>query len=153
VSLAEAGGRLLASAAGFGQRAGARLLRLHGLGVTQKDVNTWAANWDIWQKHGFERPAWDNAVSVPKGHFRAKQVRQGARASRRVFHFLKWRRGGAEGPGTGMEAPGFTKVAVNGKPCRSPRQAMAGPHMKSLGVEKIARTGVNEVTIQGLPST
>ena len=25
-------------------------------------LNTWRANWTIWQRHGFERPAWDNAV-------------------------------------------------------------------------------------------
>jgi hypothetical protein len=35
-------------------------------GKTYPDINTWKANWLIWQAHGFERPVWDNAVQFKR---------------------------------------------------------------------------------------
>ena len=39
-----------------------------------ESMNTWLANWTVWQYHGFERPAWDNATQfrqrvLERNHF------------------------------------------------------------------------------------
>ncbi len=120
-------------------------------GVEQKDVNTWAANWDIWQKHGFERPAWDNAVQFRKGVFERNKFGKES-GFEATFRFEVADEAALKGLELAIETPEMYKVTLNGKPVVfAAAKRWLDPHLMSAGVENLARTGVNEVKMVGAP--
>lgn len=120
-------------------------------GVEKKDVNTWQANWTAWQNHGFERPAWDNAVQFEKrvydkNHFGAGS---GFEAS---FRFTVADQAALAGMQLAMELPELYKVAVNGTPVDFKNgERWLDQHIRSISIEKYARTGENTVTVTAAP--
>jgi len=120
-------------------------------GVEVKDANTWAANWDIWQKHGFERPAWDNAVQFRTRVFDRNRFGSGSGFSA-TFRFEVAAAAALAGLELAVEAPELYRVWLNGQPVDfAAAAAWMDPHLRSAKVEKLARAGVNEVTMVGEP--
>lgn len=120
-------------------------------GVEKKDANTWAANWDIWQRHGFERPAWDNAVQFRKGVFERNKFGKGS-GFEAVFRFEAAGEEALKGLELAMEAPELYRVTLNGKPVLfTTAKRWLDPHLMTVSVEKLARVGVNEVRIAASP--
>jgi hypothetical protein len=115
-----------------------------------EDVNTWSANWTIWQHHGFERPAWDNAVQfkrtvLDRNHFAPDS---GFEAR---FHFTV---DGAVPADLrlAVELPELYRIRVNGKPLDMRAGARwLDPHIRAASIAALARTGDNEVTVEGKP--
>ncbi len=116
----------------------------------QRDVNTWQANWNIWQRHGFERPAWDNAVQFrtrifDRNHFRPDS---GFEATFR-FDVAE---AAAHGLELGVEAPELYRIAVNGTPVDfGAGERWLDPHIRSVNIEKLVRRGENSVTVGARP--
>jgi hypothetical protein len=120
-------------------------------GQEQKLVHTWRANWALWQAHGFERPAWDNAVQFKtrvfdRNHFPPES---GFDA---VFHFEV---AGSAPPARlelAIECPELYRVTVNGAPVDFTRAARwLDPHIKSASISSLAKPGENTVRISGHP--
>jgi len=120
-------------------------------GLSQPAVNTWRANWELWQAHGFERPAWDNAVQFKTRVFDQNHFPE-ASGFDAVFHFTI---GGAAAPEhleLAMECPELYRVAVNGRPVDfSIGARWLDPHIRSVSIAALARTGDNEIRISGHP--
>ena len=120
-------------------------------GREYKDVNTWQANWTVWQAHGFERPAWDNAVQFrtrifDRNHFDADS---GFRAS---FHFTVREKAALAGMELAVESPELYEIAVNGVSVDFKQgEQWLDPHIRSVSIEKFAREGSNTVTISASP--
>jgi hypothetical protein len=120
-------------------------------GETHKDVNTWSANWTIWQRHGFERPAWDNAVQYrtrvfDKNHFGPDSGFTAA------FRFRVDEAVAIRGLRLALESPELYKVKVNGKPLAMAKGVRwLDPHLSSFPIETLAQTGENTVEIEGRP--
>ena len=116
-----------------------------------RDVNTWQANWTAWQMHGFERPAWDNAVQFrtrvfDRNHFPA------ASGFEAVFHFQVGDAAALHGLELAVELPELYKVRVNGTPVSfATAKRWQDPHIRSIPIEKAAKPGENTVTISGHP--
>ncbi len=114
------------------------------------DINTWRANWIIWQRHGFERPAWDNAVQfkravLDRNHF-AKD--SGFTATYRfsitgvVPSALR----------LAVESPWLYTITVNEKPVEFSRQSrFLDPNLLSTDIRTLARAGENVVRIKASP--
>lgn len=120
-------------------------------GVEKKDANTWAANWDIWQRHGFERPAWDNAVQFRKGVFERNKFGKGS-GFEAVFRFEASGEAALKGLELAMETPELYRVTLNGKPVVfTTAKRWLDPHLMTVSVENLARVGVNEVKIAASP--
>lgn len=120
-------------------------------GVEVKDANTWAANWDIWQKHGFERPAWDNAVQYRKRVFDRNHFGKGS-GFEAVYRFEAADAAALKGLELAVEAPELYRVTLNGKPVEfTAAKRWLDPHLKSALVEKLAQPGWNEVKISAAP--
>jgi hypothetical protein len=117
-------------------------------GETVEDANTWRANWDIWQRHGFERPAWDNAVQYRRSVFDRNRFAAGS-GFEAVFRFEA---DAAALPGLelAVEMPELYQISLNGRALdfRAARRWL-DPRLLSLPVE--ARAGANEVRIAGQP--
>ena len=114
-------------------------------------INTWAANWTIWQRHGFERPAWDNAVQykrsiLDRNHFDANS---GFKAT---FHFTVSEGMPLDSLRLAVEAPELYKISVNGKPVDF-RQAQryVDPHLLSASIAGLVKIGVNDVELAASP--
>ena len=120
-------------------------------GAEQRDLNTWRANWNIWQAHGFERPAWDNAVQF-KSHVFDQNHFDAASGFEATFHFEVTDPAARKGMQLAIESPELYQVTVNGSPV-SFRQATRwlDPHISSASIEKLAKTGDNTVTIVAHP--
>jgi len=120
-------------------------------GETERNINTWRANWTAWQRHGFERPAWDNAVQFrnrvyDRNHFLADS---GFDAT---FRFTVVDAEALRGLELAVETPELYKVTVNGKAIAwSSATRWMDPHLMSAAVEAAARVGENVVTISAHP--
>jgi hypothetical protein len=120
-------------------------------GTELRDINTWQANWRVWQMHGFERPAWDNAVQFrtrifDRNHFAANS---GFRAA---FHFTVEDAAALPGLALALELPELYKVEVNGAPVSfASAQRWLDPHIRTVAIEKLAKPGENTVTIAARP--
>lgn len=118
-------------------------------GASYKDVNTWRANWTVWQSHGFERPAWDNAVQFRRNVLDRK-FGEGT-GFRAVFRFH------IDGPPPkdlqlAVESPELYRISVNGRPVDfSAAARWLDPHLKSVPVDGLAKTGTNEIVLEASP--
>ncbi|MBI1792157.1 MAG: hypothetical protein HYR60_31930 [Acidobacteria bacterium] len=116
-----------------------------------RDVNTWEANWRLWQEHGFVRPAWDNAVQFKtrvfdQNHF---DPRSGFEAA---FRFDAADVAALRGLELAVEEPALYRVTLNGNPVSFEGTARwLDPHLRSVAVEKWARVGENIIRIAGRP--
>jgi hypothetical protein len=120
-------------------------------GQVFENINTWQANWRIWQAHGFERPAWDNAIQFkrrvlyhppfgPDSGFEA------------TFHFRVADAAALSGAHLALESPELYKVFVNGGLVDfSSAERWLDPHLKSIVIEKLLQVGENTVRIVASP--
>ncbi|MEJ5367707.1 MAG: glycosyl hydrolase [Bryobacteraceae bacterium] len=118
-------------------------------GETFRDVNTWQANWIVWQRHGFERPAWDNAVQFRRNVL-SRKFGEGT-GFRAVFRFTVQ---GAPPKDLrlAVESPGLYRVTLNGQPVDfSKAERWLDPHIRAAPVAGAAKTGVNEIVLEGAP--
>ncbi|MEN6602478.1 MAG: hypothetical protein ABFD86_08660, partial [Bryobacteraceae bacterium] len=120
-------------------------------GQHRTGVNTWHANWTIWQAHGFERPAWDAAVQFKtrvfdRNHFPPDSGFDAA---------FRFEVSGAAPPARlelAIECPELYRVTFNEKPVDFTRGARwLDPHIRSVSVQPLVRTGQNIVRISGRP--
>jgi len=115
------------------------------------NINTWQANWWVWQEHGFERPAWDNATQFkrrildhapfgPDSGFEA------------TFHFHLDDASVAASVELAVESPELYRVAVNGHPAEfSSGARWLDPHLNSIAIGNLLHAGENTVTLQASP--
>jgi hypothetical protein len=120
-------------------------------GQTYENINTWQANWHVWQIHGFERPAWDNATQFkrrildlppfgPDSGFEA------------TFRFRVADAAALSGLQLAVENPELYKVYVNGQALdTSGTTRWLDPHLRSLPVETLLQVGENTVRVVAVP--
>ncbi|HZT28341.1 MAG TPA: glycosyl hydrolase [Bryobacteraceae bacterium] len=124
---------------------------LAAAGVEERNVNTWQANWTLWQMHGFERPAWDNAVQYrtrifDRNHFAPASGFEAA------FHFQVDDPAALSGLELAIELPELYQVKVNGAPVSfTSGKRWLDPHIRSASIEGAARTGENTITVAAHP--
>jgi hypothetical protein len=120
-------------------------------GQTYQNINTWQANWRVWQAHGFERPAWDNATQFKRRILDHPPfpAHSGFEAT---FHFRV-----ADGEAIGLvqlalECPELYKVCINELPVDVSRgERWLDPHLKSIAVGQLLRAGENTVRLAAAP--
>ncbi len=118
---------------------------------TFTSVNTWRANWLIWQRHGFERPAWDNAVQfkravLDRNHFPAES---GFTAT---FRFQLDTPSVPQKLDLAVELPELYRITVNGKAVSfAAAKEWLDPHLKRISIAAVARTGENVIEIGAAP--
>jgi hypothetical protein len=120
-------------------------------GQEHRDVNTWRANWNIWRAHGFERPAWDNAVQFKtrifdRNRFEASSgfeaTFRGEAADAAALRSLE----------LAIESPELYRVTLNGTPVSFEGAARwLDPHLRSAAVGQWAKTGENVIQLTGRP--
>lgn len=116
-----------------------------------RDVNTWQANWTVWQRHGFERPAWDNAVQFKTRIFDRNHFGPDSGFEAR-FYFEVADAAAVPGMELALEAPELYRVELNGRRLDfRTAQRWLDPHLRSLNVEKLVRIGENVVTVTAQP--
>ncbi len=121
------------------------------LGKGERGINTWRGNWNIWQAHGFERPAWDNSVQFRKrildrNHFGPET---GFEAT---FRFNIARSTELRSLELAIECPELYHVYVNGKKVDyRESERWVDPHLRSVSIARVAHPGENEVRIIGRP--
>ena len=118
-------------------------------GTEYRDVNTWRANWTIWQAHGFERPAWDNAVQFKTRTFDRNHFSSGFEAA---FRFEVTDAAALRNLELAVEMPELYRVTLNGSPLKyetAPR--WLDPHIRTVAIGRWARVGENVVKIAGQP--
>jgi hypothetical protein len=120
-------------------------------GKSYTDINTWKANWLIWQRHGFERPVWDNAVQFKRRFLDLPPFGPDS-GFEAIFHFQVADAEALTGAELALECPELYKVEVNGRPLEmSGGRRWLDPHLKSIGVEKLLTTGENTVRLIASP--
>ncbi len=118
-------------------------------GETLQEVNTWQANWIVWQRHGFERPAWDNAVQFRRNVLDRK-FGEGT-GFRATFRFTV-QSAPPKDLWLAVESPGLYRVSLNGQPIDfSKATRWLDPHLLSAPVAATAKTGVNEIVLEAAP--
>jgi hypothetical protein len=121
------------------------------LGKEEKGVNTWRANWNVWQAHGFERPAWDNAVQFKR---RVLDQNTFSRDSgfEVVFHFDVRKGVDLASLELAIECPELYEVSLNGKRINFKNaKRWMDPHILGASIANAVRSGRNEVQISGRP--
>ncbi len=113
------------------------------------DLNTWRANWLVWQRHGFERPAWDNAVQFRRNVLDRK-FGEGT-GFKAVFRFTV-----AGAPPKDLrlavESPELYRISINGQPVDfSKGERWLDPHLRSAPAAGAVKTGVNEIVLEAAP--
>ncbi|MBS1877317.1 MAG: hypothetical protein JSU00_29165 [Acidobacteria bacterium] len=120
-------------------------------GVNLRDVNTWQANWTLWKMHGFERPAWDNAVQYKTRIFDRNHFDSGS-GFEAVFRFEAVDAAALKGLELAIESPELYKVTVNGVAVSfAAGRRWEDPHIRAASVEKAAREGENVIVVTGRP--
>lgn len=120
-------------------------------GEVLRDVNTWEANWKIWRAHGFERPAWDNAVQFKTRVFDRNRF-SGSSGFEAVFRFYLEGAEARKRLRLVVEAPELYRIAVNGHEVDfSGSTRWLDPHFRGAPIEQWVRPGENAVTIKGQP--
>lgn len=120
-------------------------------GQSYADINTWDANWLVWQAHGYERPAWDNAIQFKRrilDHppFPADSGFEAA------FRFLAADVAAIAGAQLALEMPELYKVFVNGQPLDvSQGERWLDPHIRCFPVGMYLKAGENTVRVVGSP--
>jgi len=116
-----------------------------------QDINTWRANWSLWQAHGFERPAWDNAVQFKtrvfdRNHF---DPQSGFEAT---FRFDVADAAAVEQLELALESPELYRVSVNGQNVSFEGAARwLDPHIRSVPIATLAHPGENVIKLTGRP--
>ncbi|MGA9363492.1 MAG: glycosyl hydrolase [Bacteroidota bacterium] len=117
----------------------------------EKGINTWRANWNIWQAHGFERPAWDNAVQFRKRIVERNSFGAGTGFDA-AFRFTVSKGVDLTSLELAVECPELYRVFVNGRRADFTRaKRWIDPHLMSAPIGRLARPGVNEVRLVGRP--
>lgn len=116
-----------------------------------ENVNTWRANWLVWEGHGFQRPVWDDGVQFRRRiiDLRDFGADSGFTASYR-FHVSD--RVALDGLQLAIESPELYQVSVNGQAVRlAGGQSWLDPHIRRAGIAALARMGENVVRIEARP--
>ncbi|GIU72946.1 MAG: hypothetical protein KatS3mg004_0033 [Bryobacteraceae bacterium] len=122
---------------------------LESSGQKLTDVNTWMANWRVWQWHGFERPAWDNAVQFRRNVLDRK-FGEGS-GFRATFRF-DVQGAPPKGMRLAVESPELYQVTVNGNRVDfSAAERWMDPHIQAAPIDTFVKSGTNEVVIAGAP--
>jgi hypothetical protein len=124
---------------------------LRAAGESQKGVNTWQANWTAWERHGFERPAWDNAVQFKTRIFDRNTFpkESGFVAG---FRFDITDKAAIPGLELALETPELYRISVNGKPVDfKAGTRWMDPHLVSVSIERLAQVGENVVVVEAAP--
>jgi hypothetical protein len=120
-------------------------------GKSYPDINTWKANWLIWQGHGFERPAWDNAVQFKRRLLDLPPFPADS-GFEAIFNFQVADAEALTGAELALECPELYQVHVNGQPLDTRGgKPWLDPHLKSIEVEKLLRAGENTVRLVASP--
>jgi hypothetical protein len=124
---------------------------LRAAGQTYRNINTWQANWRVWQAHGFERPAWDNATQ-----FKRRILDHPPFPADSGFEAtFRFRVADAEAVGSvqlALECPELYKVSVNEHPVDVSRgERWLDPHLKSIAVRQLLQAGENTVCLAASP--
>jgi hypothetical protein len=120
-------------------------------GIEEKAINTWQANWNIWQAHGFERPAWDNAVQFRKRIIERNTFGAGTGFDA-TFHFAVSKGVDLASLELAVECPELYHVFANGKRVDFGRaKRWIDPHLMSAPIGRLARIGMNELRLVGQP--
>jgi hypothetical protein len=120
-------------------------------GETIRNINTWEANWIVWQRHGFERPAWDNAVQYRTRIFDRNRFAEGSGFTA-TFRFEVADAAALQGLVLAAENPELYQFEVNGKPLQFASGAVFGErHLRSAPLAGAARVGENTVTMTARP--
>jgi len=120
-------------------------------GQSFQNINTWQANWLVWQAHGFERPAWDNAIQFKKRILDRAPFPPNS-GFEATFHFRVTDEAALNGAQLALESPELYMVYVNGQSVNgSSGQRWLDPHIQSLIVDKLLRVGQNTVRLVASP--
>jgi hypothetical protein len=116
---------------------------------TLENINTWKANWTIWQRHGFERPAWDNAVQFKKSVLDRNHFDKDSGFTA-TFHFRLEAGVDPKALRLAVEMPELYKITVNGKPVSfTAAKSWLDPRISAIPIT--AQTGDNTVQISAQP--
>ncbi len=113
-------------------------------------IHAWRANWIVWQRHGFERPAWDSAVQFRRNVL-GRKFGEGT-GFKAVFRFTV-----AGAPPNDLrlavESPGLYRISLNGRPVDfSKAGRWLDPHLLKIApAGGVVKTGVNEVVLEAAP--
>lgn len=120
-------------------------------GKLYPNINTWKANWLIWQAHGFERPVWDNAVQFKRRFLDLPPFGMDS-GFEVTYHFRVADAEALSGAELALECPELYKIYVNEQPLGTANgTAWLDPHLRSMEVEKLLRTGENTVRLVASP--
>jgi len=120
-------------------------------GSRYSDINTWKANWMLWQMHGFDRPAWDNAVQFKTRVFdRAPFPENSGFVA--DFRFQVEDSTVLQDLELALESPELYRISLNGEmlSCTEGSRWL-DPRIGSVSVGGIARLGDNFLKITGQP--
>ncbi|MFB3920739.1 MAG: glycosyl hydrolase [Terriglobia bacterium] len=120
-------------------------------GESFPNINTWQANWKIWQAHGFERPAWDNATQFNR-EILDRPPFPADSGFEATFHFTVSEATAAKGAELAVELPELYKITLNGRAVDFAHATRwLDDHLKSVGVEPLLKTGENLLQITAKP--
>jgi len=120
-------------------------------GRTYPNINTWKANWLIWQAHGFERPIWDSTTQFKRRYLDLPPFGTDS-GFEATFHFQVTDPEALRGIELALECPELYKVYVNDQLLDTASGTpWLDPHLRSIGVEKLLRTGQNTVRLVASP--
>ena len=114
---------------------------------TFSNINTWRANWRLWQARGFERPAWDNATQFKRAILDRPPFGPDS-GFEATYHFRVADGLALASAELAVEKPELYRVAVNGHPVDfSHGSRWLDPHLKSAAIGSLLRAGENAVTL------
>jgi hypothetical protein len=115
------------------------------------DTNTWRANWLTWQAHGFERPAWDNAVQFKTRNYDRNRFPKES-GFEATFRFEVRDAAAVKGLRLVVEVPELYRIEVNGVPVAfDGAPAWIDARFRAADISGVARAGRNEVRLVGRP--
>jgi hypothetical protein len=105
----------------------------------------------MWQHHGFERPAWDNAVQFKRRVYDRNHFAAGSGFDA-TFRFEVADAVAIKGLQLAIEVPELYQVKVNGQPVSFAQgERWMDPHIRAVSIEKFAKPGENMVVVTGRP--
>ncbi len=120
-------------------------------GSRYSDINTWKANWMLWQMHGFDRPAWDNAVQFKTRVFDRGPF-PGDSGFVADFRFQVEDSTVLQDLELALESPELYRISLNGEMLSyAEGSRWLDPRIRSVSVGGIARMGENLLKITGQP--
>ena len=114
-------------------------------------INTWQANWIVWQRHGFERPAWDNAVQFKRGILDRNHLAADS-GFKATFRFTLSEGTPLASLRLAVETPELYRITLNGQSVDfKAAQRYLDPHLLSAPIAALAKIGENVVEITASP--